>query len=638
MTNKYISILLIFTLTGLAFAQEQERRNWRDRLQDGLSNTGRRLNDTRRNVTDRIRNNEQENQTTVTETNEPPANSVETDNETLSPSISVSDEPVQTETTPDLETNIQPEERPRRTFRDFFSSIGEGISNFFGSIGNIFRRKSRGERIVEIKLEACLEMEEESSFIDCKEELETLMSLYEVELSNRQARELQEKNDLYLVNEEQEQLDEAYAQCISLEITEENIANFYVCQPQVVSLHNADNASLTTQQIELLNNKTREFLALSEEINNRPQISQEQEYMNELYNSCMALEGTLENLNPFISCQQEVSGLYSADTSLLTPEQIGALNEKTQIFIDISNNANNSNTTTGNTTEPQSPEPAQEEENLTPLERHWRQLGELREPIAERMIERYLTGTGIYSGYDNIDITIGYNDEGVVGFKLVNTGSPNTNPDGATVGSRRSHNYLFNEGARENIHLFIYDDVKVSGRDSHDSMNTEVYFFPRTYLPSMRFIQDNSAVQVTLPTGEAVLYNAETMEIIGGALSEEPMDRSESRYTRNNPKVNYLGLGLTITIDQRGTSPREALVWGSINNRAEINYPSKYEEPCDMSPASFFNQSPNPGETSPSLNILFESDEDVYQVIEQECGWDLNELRIMNQQSTIPTV
>ena len=57
-----------------------------------------------------------------------------------------------------------------------------------------------------------------------------------------------------------------------------------------------------------------------------------------------------------------------------------------------------------------------------------------------------------------------------------------------------------------------------------------------------------------------------------------------------------------------------------------------------MSPASFFNQSPNPGETSPSLNILFESDEDVYQVIEQECGWDLNELRIMNQQSTIPTV
>ena len=77
---------------------------------------------------------------------------------------------------------------------------------------------------------------------------------------------------------------------------------------------------------------------------------------------------------------------------------------------------------------------------------------------------------------------------------------------------------MFADRARENIHLAVNDDVKISGRFSHDNMFRELHFFPRRQLPSLEIDHANGLLKVTLPTGEPVLFDEHSMELVGGAL------------------------------------------------------------------------------------------------------------------------
>lgn len=71
-------------------------------------------------------------------------------------------------------------------------------------------------------------------------------------------------------------------------------------------------------------------------------------------------------------------------------------------------------------------------------------------------------------------------ERSVVGFSFQNTGSPKINPAGIKRrGPRREYAFMFADRARENIYLAINDDVKLSGRFSHDNMFREMHFFPR---------------------------------------------------------------------------------------------------------------------------------------------------------------
>jgi len=85
-------------------------------------------------------------------------------------------------------------------------------------------------------------------------------------------------------------------------------------------------------------------------------------------------------------------------------------------------------------------------------------------------------------------------------------------------------------------------------------MNTLMLFFPRSYLPAIANAGDRNIV--TLPTGEEVVFNAVTKEILGGALIESPVDLSSDRNGRKFPDVNYLGLGVVVRADARGADPR----------------------------------------------------------------------------------
>ena len=215
----------------------------------------------------------------------------------------------------------------------------------------------------------------------------------------------------------------------------------------------------------------------------------------------------------------------------------------------------------------------------------------------------------------------------VVGFAFENDGSPKINPVGLKgTGARREFAFHFADRARENIYLVVNDDVKISGRFSHDNMFRELHFFPRTQLPSLVIDHRKRQIKVTLPTGEPVLFDQDSMELVDGALTESPIDFSRSRHQRRNPEVRYKGDFLAITVAQRGEAPRRATVWGQ-SKFAEVHYPSKYAKSCRLSPRHIWDQRPKPGDSDPKLTMLHKTDAELFAMIERRCGWDLSAMK-----------
>ncbi|MCP5305537.1 MAG: hypothetical protein H6953_08815 [Chromatiaceae bacterium] len=216
----------------------------------------------------------------------------------------------------------------------------------------------------------------------------------------------------------------------------------------------------------------------------------------------------------------------------------------------------------------------------------------------------------------------------VVGFSFLNDGSPTINPAGLKrKGARREYAFLFSDRARENIHLAVNDDVKLSGRFSHDNMFRELHFFPRRQLPSAAVEHDKGRIRVTLPTGEPVYFDQDSMELTGGALSESPIDFNKSRHLRHNPEVRYTGQYLALTVAQRGEAPRRAKVWGQTKF-AEVYYPAKYpKRSCKLSPKFIWDQKPKPGDNDPKLTMLYQTDQELFAMVEKQCHWDLSELK-----------
>lgn len=220
--------------------------------------------------------------------------------------------------------------------------------------------------------------------------------------------------------------------------------------------------------------------------------------------------------------------------------------------------------------------------------------------------------------------------EKIVGFSITNYGSRHINPQGLKKhdGPQRRYSFQFSDRARENIYLEINDDVRISGRYSHDNMFREIHFFPRLRLPALEKIDQGGKLKVTLPTGEMVIFDARSKEIVSGVLEEEPVDTHPNRHQRHNPRVHYRGKYLIITVAQRGKDPRREKVWGR-KKYAEVFYPAKYEKPCRISPAYIWDQRPNPGDRDPRLTMLHPSDASLFSMIERQCGWDLSELTLM---------
>jgi hypothetical protein len=115
----------------------------------------------------------------------------------------------------------------------------------------------------------------------------------------------------------------------------------------------------------------------------------------------------------------------------------------------------------------------------------------------------------------------------------------------------RSFNFEYLEQARQNL-AFQVDDAPNS-TVSH-TMHSIFMVFPRKQLPTVE--QFDETIEVTIPTGEKMIFAKESKEIVGGVFSEGPLDTSDDRFRRHYPDLKYRGRGLLLRVNARGQSPK----------------------------------------------------------------------------------
>lgn len=143
-----------------------------------------------------------------------------------------------------------------------------------------------------------------------------------------------------------------------------------------------------------------------------------------------------------------------------------------------------------------------------------------------------------------------------VGFSVFNGGANPIIPRKAGIGTGpdREYSFEFPQRARQDIHFAVTDTPteKLSER-----MESYFYVFPRKLVPSIQQIDEGKRLQVTLPTGETVVFDSATKEVAGGVLKENaPIDLGPDRFKRKFADVSYTGKGVMIRVDKRGADPR----------------------------------------------------------------------------------
>lgn len=212
------------------------------------------------------------------------------------------------------------------------------------------------------------------------------------------------------------------------------------------------------------------------------------------------------------------------------------------------------------------------------------------------------------------------------GFRIENRMSPRVNPVGCARGAieglkcvTREYHFLYNCRARQNISLMILDRG-TDKTDSSGSMFSELMFFPRVALPSARIVKykNQDVIDVTLPTGESVWFDASTKEIVAGVLQEvETIDLNPNRHARKFSQLSYSGNGIVLRVNQRGELTRSQTVFGSAQgSKVKAVYGNRV---CEFNRSEVFGQ-------DFMYEFKFATDEEFYQFLSRKCGWPLQEM------------
>ncbi len=190
------------------------------------------------------------------------------------------------------------------------------------------------------------------------------------------------------------------------------------------------------------------------------------------------------------------------------------------------------------------------------------------------------------------------------GFSVSNYGPNEIVPEQPFSMNRIERNFAFvtdDKSQREN-YLWI-SDYNGSGYLS-DYFETAIVFLPR--LGQMHVEETEDTLLVTIPTGEEVIFSKKHKAIVGGVLSETPVDLNPSRAQRKFAGITYSGKGIMIRSDSRAADPR-------LGKNLEIIKPGL--KPCQVSRDVFWTQEGFP-------KFKFINDEDAYAVIKEKCGAD----------------
>ncbi len=201
-------------------------------------------------------------------------------------------------------------------------------------------------------------------------------------------------------------------------------------------------------------------------------------------------------------------------------------------------------------------------------------------------------------------------------FTLIDAQSPRINPAGH--GAHRDFTFSAPGRARQEADLLVYEWGSDNPHPEQDddsawSMMTELVFLPRSVTPAARLVQNGAAYEVTLPTGERLLFDAKSKQILGGPLVETaPIDMNKDRHARRFAALRYEGRGIMIRSDQRGDTPRAARVWG-VEKSATAVWRGRT---CVISPADVWQQ-----DADGAGLCLYPDDAAFYAMLTRRCGW-----------------
>jgi hypothetical protein len=218
------------------------------------------------------------------------------------------------------------------------------------------------------------------------------------------------------------------------------------------------------------------------------------------------------------------------------------------------------------------------------------------------------------------DLSICSNMDSFWGIQLKNSRSPRINPNGNGV--YRRYQFSAEQKSRQETYLEI-EEVGIADPmvgDSHKTMESVLIFLPRKVLPSIKIGKmpnGQTAYRITLPTGEPVVFDALTKEIIAGVLEETgPIDTNPDRFKRQFAALKYTGSGVVIRGDQRGETPKSAVVWGAKKTMlAEWN-----GQKCTIPTGEIFEQNA----ANEGGNCRFATDSAFYAFLKTKCGWDIS--------------
>jgi hypothetical protein len=211
----------------------------------------------------------------------------------------------------------------------------------------------------------------------------------------------------------------------------------------------------------------------------------------------------------------------------------------------------------------------------------------------------------------------------VVGFEFSNRGGNRILPHRYDIEQAlfftRDFQFRFDDRARQDIHLFVSDWS--ASRDKQfrlsELMNSVMLFFPRKYLPAIA--RSNGRAIVTLPTGEKVEFDTQTYEILGGVFTEAPVDLNPDKAAREFAGIDYIGKGILIRANARGTDPRlgttATVTTGSSDERCEG---TGCKNRCQVPSKELWDQNQNGG-----VRFKFSTDEEFEQYLMSRCGFGL---------------
>lgn len=184
-------------------------------------------------------------------------------------------------------------------------------------------------------------------------------------------------------------------------------------------------------------------------------------------------------------------------------------------------------------------------------------------------------------------------------FKINNSG-PNRIVASRGFSTRREWTFASPDFASQDSGIYVED---YHGDNFENSVRSYVMLFPRKSLFNVRVEGEEKIV--TLPTGETMIFNNRTNEVISGVFAE----RGLLGASKQSPLVNYSGQGIMVRANTQGVNePKQA-------QTATI---SKQGKTCTVPASELWLQ-----ESSSQLNFKYSTDQEFHSYLQKKCGFGI---------------